>query len=88
MLTEKTYVRTGSRNTYGENEDKKIYVILHPLDKIEGTNDGEAIAFRGDDYGDRHVLVPEESFETSSTVFRLYYRQLEKSGVDISNLIN
>lgn len=41
-----------------------------------------------DDYGDRHVLVLEESFETSSAVFRLYYRQLEKSGDDISNLIN
>lgn len=73
---------------YGENEDKKIYVILHPLDKIEGINDGEAIAFRVDEYGDGHVLVLEESFETSSAVFRLYYQQLEKSGIDISNLIN
>lgn len=64
-------------------------MILHPLDKIEGINDGEAIAFRGgDDYGDGHVLVLEESFETSSAVFRLYYQQLEKSGDDISSLIN
>lgn len=63
-------------------------MILHPLDKIEGINDGEAIAFRGDDYGDRHVLVLEESFETFSAVFRLYYQQLEKSGDDISSLIN
>lgn len=63
-------------------------MILHPLDKIEGINDGKAIAFRWDDYGDRHVLVPEESFETSSAVFRLYYQQLEKSGDDIGKLIN
>lgn len=75
--------------SYGENEDKRLYVILHPLDKIEGINEGEAIAFRVKETGDGgYSISMEEDLETANAVFAKYHKLLEKSGYDISKLID
>lgn len=67
-------------------EDKKLYVILRPVDKIEEINEGEAIVFRVDSYGDGHALIIEENEETVREVFKQYYKLLEEAGLDISGI--
>lgn len=71
---------------YGENDDKKLYVILLPLDEFEGINEGEGIVFRVDELGDGHALIIEEDENTAIGVFKEYYKLLAESGVDISDL--
>lgn len=71
---------------YGEKDEKKLYVILLPLDEIEGINEGEAIVFRVDELGDGHALAVEENEDVARGVFKEYYKLLEESGVDTSDL--
>lgn len=71
---------------YGEKDEKKLYAILLPLDEIEEINEGEGIVFRVDKFGDGHALIIEDDKDVVIGVFKEYYKLLEESGVDISDL--
>lgn len=61
----------------GENE---LFVILKPIDKIEGINDDEAIVFivDTDDFGNA-VLRVEEDDETAVEVFNEFQKLVERA---------
>lgn len=66
---------------YGETEDdKQLYVVLKPLDKIEGIEDDEAVVFLVDqDKNGNTILRVEENEEVAITVFDKYYDLLEEA---------
>lgn len=65
---------------YGTDDDKKLYCVLKPLDKIEGINDDEAIVFLVDeDANGNTILKVEDNEEVAISVFDKYYDLLEEA---------
>lgn len=65
---------------YGSDDDKKLYCVLKPIDKIEGIADDEAVVFLVDeDANGNTVLRVEENEETAIAVFDRYYDLLEEA---------
>ena len=64
---------------YGEDDERKLYVILKPVDKIAGVGDDEAIVFEVDenDDGVPYLRVTGDD-EIAVKVFDKYYELLEK----------
>ena len=58
--------------------NQRIYAVLHPIDRIEGVEDDEAVVFYVDDSKDDPVLVVETDEPTALAVFGKYYDLLEK----------
>ena len=59
--------------------NEKIYVILKPIDKIEGVEDDQAIVFLADETKRPTVLVPEADEATAIKVFDEYYNLVEEA---------
>jgi len=55
--------------------DANYYIILHPVSKIEGVNEDEALVFLIDENEDCVVYVEDE--EIALAVFNEYYESLE-----------
>ena len=53
----------------------KYYAILHPVTKLEGVNDDEALVFLIDEEKDE--LVYEEDEKTAMAVFEVFYSDME-----------
>ena len=65
---------------YGSDDDKKLYCVLKPIDKIEGIADDEAVVFLVDeDANGNTVLRVEENEERAIAVFDRYYDLLEEA---------
>lgn len=63
-----------------EGEDRRLYVILKPVDKIDGIADDEAVVFVCDqDKEGRTVLKVEENEEIAISVFDKFYDLLEEA---------
>lgn len=63
-----------------DGKERKLYVVLKPIDKIEGINDDEAIVFVCEqDKNGRTVLRVEENEEIAIAVFDKFYDLLEES---------
>ena len=61
-----------------KGKDRKLYVVLKPIDHIDGVADDEAIVFRADfDKNGNTVLALEEDESVAIDVFNLYYDLLE-----------
>lgn len=62
-----------------ERQDRILYVVLKPLDKIEGIEEDEAVVFKvdTDKYGNT-VLKLEEEEGRAIEVFEKYYDLLEE----------
>lgn len=62
-----------------EGQDRILYVVLKPLDKIDGIEEDEAVVFKADTdkYGNT-VLKLEEDEERAIDVFNKYYDLLEE----------
>ena len=58
--------------------NEKIYVILKPIDKLEGVEDDQAIVFLADETKRPTVLVPEQDETTAVKVFDEYYNLVEE----------
>ena len=61
------------------NLDEKLYVILAPIEKIEGMEEDEAIAFEvteGDGENDNFTIVTDE--DTIDKIFAEYNRLLDE----------
>lgn len=71
-------------------KDKSLYVVLKPIDKIEGVSDDEAIVFRveGDKDGNTTLCVENDEL-IAMDVFEKYYELLDeaadKKRTDISD---
>ena len=59
--------------------NKKIYVILKPIDKIEGVEDDQAIVFLADETKRPTVLVPEQDEKIAIKIFDEYYNLVEEA---------
>lgn len=59
--------------------NEKIYVILKPIDKLEGVEDDQAIVFLADETKRPTVLVPEQDETTAVKVFDEYYNLVEEA---------
>ena len=59
--------------------NEKIYVILKPIDKIEGVEDDQAIVFLADETKRPTVLVPEQDEKIAIKVFDEYYNLVEEA---------
>ena len=59
--------------------NEKIYVILKPIDKLEGVEDDQAIVFLADETKRPTVLVPEQDEATAVKVFGEYYNLVEEA---------
>lgn len=59
--------------------NEKIYVILKPIDKLEGVEDDQAIVFLADETKRPTVLVPEQDEATAVKVFDEYYNLVEEA---------
>ena len=65
---------------YGADDDKKLYCVLKPVDKLEGIADDEAIVFVvHDDANGNTVLKVEDNEEVAIAVFDKYYDLLEEA---------
>ena len=65
---------------YGVENDKKLYCVLKPIDKIEGIADDEAVVFLVDeDDNGNTILRVEENEEVAISVFDKYYDLLEEA---------
>lgn len=65
--------------------DGEIYVILKPIDEIEGVADDEVIVFHlivPNDNEDEAMLMLETDEETAMQVFEEYYKLLDEAGID------
>ncbi len=65
---------------YDIDNDRKLYVVLKPIDKVEGIADDEAVVFvcEQDKQGNT-VLRVEENEEVAISVFDKYYDLLEEA---------
>ena len=65
---------------FGEGDEKKLYVILKPIDKIDGMEDDEVLVFivLSDDYGNTIVKV-EENVEIAQAVMERYKELLKQA---------
>jgi len=71
---------------YDIEEDRRLYVILKPIDKIDGIADDEAVVFVCDtDKDGRTVLKVEENEEIAITVFDKFYDLLEEASKKTKN---
>lgn len=62
-----------------QGQDRKLYVVLKPIDKIDGIADDEAVVFVCDtDKAGNTVLRLEENEEVAIDVFDKYYDLLEE----------
>ena len=59
--------------------DGKIYVVLKPIDKIEGVKDDEAIVFLCDETTKPTTLRPEQDQEIAVKIFDEYYNLVEET---------
>lgn len=59
--------------------NEKIYVILKPVDKIEGVEDDQAIVFLADETKRPTVLVPEQDEKIAIKIFDEYYNLVEEA---------
>lgn len=59
--------------------NEKIYVILKPIDKIEGVEDDQAIVFLADETKRPTVLVPEQDEKIAIKIFDEYYNLVEEA---------
>ena len=59
--------------------NEKIYVILKPIDEIEGVEDDQAIVFLADETKRPTVLIPENDEKTAVKVFDEYYNLVEEA---------
>ena len=59
--------------------NEKIYVILKPIDKIEGVEDDQAIVFLADETKRSTVLVPEQDEKIAIKIFDEYYNLVEEA---------
>ena len=59
--------------------NEKIYVILKPIDKLEGVEDDQAIVFLADETKRPTVLVPEADEAIAIKVFDEYYNLVEEA---------
>ncbi len=65
---------------YDINDTKVLYVVLKPIDKIDGIADDEAVVFLVDqDKNGNTVLRVEEDEEVAIAVFDKYYDLLEEA---------
>lgn len=65
---------------YEVKEEKVLYVVLKPIDKIEGIADDEAVVFLVDqDKQGNTILRVEEDEEVAIAVFDKYYDLLEEA---------
>lgn len=66
----------------GEGTERRLYVILKPMDQLDGIKDDEAIVFYvdADDCGN-HVLRVEENESVAVEIFSRYYDMLEAANV-------
>ncbi len=66
---------------YGvDGEDKNLYCVLKPMDKLDGIADDEAIVFLVDeDANGNTILRVEENEEVAIAVFDKYYDLLEEA---------
>lgn len=55
--------------------EEKYYAILHPVTKLDGVNDDEALVFMIDEENDCLVYCEDEA--TSQAVFAVFYDSLE-----------
>lgn len=61
-------------------ENDNLYVILKPLDELEGVEDDEAIVFKVDfDEDGNTLLVIEQDVSTAEKVFNSYHKLLDES---------
>lgn len=65
--------------------EDEIYVILKPIDEIDGVADDEVIVFHlvvPNDNEDEAMLVLETDEETAMEVFEQYNKLLDEAGID------
>ncbi len=61
-----------------KEKDRKLYVVLKPIDHIDGVADDEAIVFRAEcDAQGNTVLALEDDESVAIDVFNIYYDLLE-----------
>ena len=65
--------------------NEKIYVILKPIDKIEGVEDDQAIVFLADETKRPTVLVPEQDEKIAVKIFDEYYNLVEEANKKAKN---
>ena len=58
--------------------DEKVYVILKPIDPIEGVEDDEAFVFVIEELDDEDSLVLVDDEELVSRIFDEYYKLFEE----------
>lgn len=60
-------------------EDDEMYVILKPLDKIDGVPDDGAFVFKivSDEYGKAQLVIVND-YDIGDRVFKEYYRLLDE----------
>ena len=66
--------------------DEENYVILNPVEKLEGMEEGEALVFHvveSDDVDEEENLVLVEDDAMIDKVFDGYYELLKKEGIEI-----
>lgn len=64
---------------YEVDGERRLYVILKPLDKVEGVADDEAVVFRCVDNDDGDVILNVENNEIGEAVFNEFYKLVEKA---------
>ncbi len=65
--------------TYGVKEEKRLYCILKPLNKMEGIEDDEAFVFRVEENEDNYAVIKVEVDEKiTDEVFQRYYALLKE----------
>ena len=65
--------------------DGKIYVVLKPVDKIQGVKEDEAIVFLCDETTKPTTLRPESDKEIAVKIFDEYYNLVEEANKQIEN---
>lgn len=63
--------------------DGDTFVILHPVDQLEGMNEDEALVFGIENVDGEDTLVIVEDEDVVDAVFEEYYIMLEEAGVDV-----
>ena len=60
----------------------KIYAVLHPIDKIEGVGEDEAVVFYVDETREPKAICVETDEPTARSIFTEYYRLIGKKFED------
>lgn len=63
--------------------NEQVYVILHPVTKLEGIADDEALVFLIEETEDSEQLVLENDLDIVDEVFNEYYNLLKEQGIEI-----